>query len=63
MAGPLVAFKAGRLQRRGDTNWVDPQPTKGKLQLLVADDGLLHFQWMDRTTSTVEDVRLFFVFH
>lgn len=56
MASPIVTFKAGRLQRRGDTNWVDAQPTKGKLQLLVAEDGLLHFQWVNRTTSTTEEV-------
>jgi 26S proteasome regulatory subunit N13 len=54
----LVAFKAGRLQRRENTNWVDPALTKGALQLLVADDGLLHFQWRNRVTNTVEDVRV-----
>ncbi|GJJ13333.1 hypothetical protein Clacol_007585 [Clathrus columnatus] len=62
MADPLVAFKAGRLQRRGDTNWVDAQPTKGRLQLLMADDGLLHFQWVDRITSTVKEVRDLIIF-
>jgi len=53
----IVTFKAGRFQRRENTNWVDPLPTKGQIQLLVADDELLHFQWLNRTSQSVEDVR------
>lgn len=56
----IIAFKAGRLQRRENTNWLDPSLTKGALQLLVAEDGLLHFQWRNRSTGTVEDVRAMF---
>jgi len=59
MAG-IVSFKAGRLQRRGNTNWVDPSPGKGTLQLLVDDDGLLHFQWLNRASNTVEDDLIIF---
>ncbi|KIJ53435.1 hypothetical protein M422DRAFT_25317, partial [Sphaerobolus stellatus SS14] len=56
----IIAFKAGRLQRRENTNWVDPLPTKGQLQLLVADDGLLHFQWLNRSNSVVEEDLIIF---
>ncbi|KAF8587592.1 adhesion regulating molecule [Ramaria rubella] len=56
----IIAFKAGRLQRRENTNWLDPSLTKGALQLLVADDGLLHFQWRNRDTNIVEDDLIIF---
>ncbi|KAF8526090.1 adhesion regulating molecule [Gautieria morchelliformis] len=56
----ILAFKAGRLQRRENTNWLDPALTKGALQLLVADDGLLHFQWRNRVTNTIEDDLIIF---
>ncbi|KAF8527526.1 adhesion regulating molecule [Hysterangium stoloniferum] len=56
----IVSFKAGRLQRRENTDWVDPSPVKGTLQLLVADDGLLHFQWLNRASDTVEDDLIIF---
>jgi len=56
----ILTFKAGRLQRRENTNWVDPLPTNGQLQLLVADDGLLHFQWYNRVTNIVEDDLIIF---
>ncbi|KAF7314393.1 Adhesion regulating molecule [Mycena kentingensis (nom. inval.)] len=59
MASTLLAFKAGRAFRRENSNTVDPSPTKGAIQLQM-DDGLLHFQWKNRTTGVVdEDLILF----
>ena len=51
-----LAFKAGRAFRRGNTNFVDPDPTKGAIVLQNSDDGLLHFIWKNRSTNAVEDV-------
>jgi 26S proteasome regulatory subunit N13 len=53
----LLAFKAGRAFRRGGTNFVDPNPTKGAILLTLGDDGLLHFIWKNRTNDQVEEVR------
>ena len=58
MAETRLAFKAGRAFRRGNTNFVDPDPTKGAILLQNGpDDGLLHFVWKDRTSGAVEEVR------
>jgi hypothetical protein len=39
---PIVSIKAGRCKRRGETNWVDPQPAKGRIEI-EENDGLLTF--------------------
>ena len=53
---PLLAFKAGRYQRRPGTNTLDAVPTKGAI-IMYNEDGLLHFQWKNRETGQVPDVR------
>ncbi|ESK94951.1 proteasomal ubiquitin receptor adrm1-like [Moniliophthora roreri MCA 2997] len=56
----LLAFKAGRAFRRGSTNFVDPNPTKGAVLLTRGEDDLLHFIWKNRATNHVdEDLILF----
>ncbi|KAI0648040.1 proteasome complex subunit Rpn13 ubiquitin receptor-domain-containing protein [Trametes meyenii] len=60
MAETRLAFKAGRAFRRGNTNFVDPDPTKGAILLQSGEDGLLHFIWKNRTTNYFdEDLILF----
>ena len=58
MSETRLAFKAGRAFRRGVTNFVDPEPTKGAILIQNGDDGLLHFLWKNRTTNVVDEVRL-----
>ncbi|KAI5986765.1 adhesion regulating molecule [Pisolithus orientalis] len=56
----LLAFKAGRSFRRGNTSFVDANPTKGAVVLSNGDDGLLHLLWKERPSATVrEDLILF----
>ena len=38
----IISVKAGRSKRRGETNWVDPQPAKGRIEI-EESDGLLTF--------------------
>jgi hypothetical protein len=52
----LLAFKAGRAFRRGETNFVDPSPEKGAIILFQGDDDLMHFIWKSRATNNVEEV-------
>lgn len=69
MATRLLSVPAGRSFRRQGTNWVDPQPEKGLIELSFEDD-LLHLctssadhaeaklmaGWKNRTLNTSEDV-------
>lgn len=54
----ILAFKAGRAIRRDGTNFVDPKPEKGAIILYDGEDDLLHFVWKDRTTGSIEEVRI-----
>ncbi|KAK7056723.1 hypothetical protein VNI00_002440 [Paramarasmius palmivorus] len=56
----LLAFKAGRAFRRGSTNFVDPNPTKGAVMLSRGEDELLHFMWKNRVTNEVEEDLILF---
>ncbi|KAJ2715675.1 hypothetical protein H4R19_001070 [Coemansia spiralis] len=49
--GALVEFKAGRLFRDGQTNWVRPDPRRGVCFARKEDDGLLRFCWKERHAS------------
>ncbi|KAH9841604.1 adhesion regulating molecule [Rhodofomes roseus] len=60
MADPRIAFKAGRLFRRGNTNFIDAEPTKGAIILQNGEDGLLHFMWKGRSTNNVEEDLILF---
>ena len=53
----LLAFKAGRAFRTGDTNTVVADPAKGAVLLTNGEDGLLHFIWKNRDTDNIEEVR------
>jgi hypothetical protein len=54
----LAEFRAGRLLKEGST--MKPDLTKGKLQTVHGDDGLIHFQWAARDTNVVhEDLIVF----
>jgi len=56
----LVSFKAGKAVRREGTNWVDPLPTKGLVSIAPSDDGLLHFYWANRESSSMEEDLILF---
>ncbi|RPD62357.1 adhesion regulating molecule [Lentinus tigrinus ALCF2SS1-7] len=60
MAETRLAFKAGRAFRRGSTNFVDPDPTKGAILLQNGEDGLLHFIWKNRSNNDVEEDLILF---
>ncbi|KAI0699282.1 adhesion regulating molecule [Cerioporus squamosus] len=60
MAETRLAFKAGRAFRRGSTNFVDPDPTKGAILLQNGEDGLLHFIWKNRSNNNVEEDLILF---
>jgi len=49
--GPL---QAGRASRRGETNFVDSEATLGEITITEGDDGLVHFNWINRQTRTPE---------
>jgi len=50
--GPI---KAGRAFRRGETNFVDSEATPGEITITEgADDGLIHFNWINRSTHNAD---------
>lgn len=51
--GPLVEFRAGRMNMVG--KMVEPDTRKGLVYVVQAEDGLIHFCWKDRVTGKVED--------
>lgn len=59
----ILAFKAGRALRRDGTNFVDPKQEKGAIILYDGEDDLLHLLWKNRTTGSVEEVRVARVIH
>jgi len=51
-----VVIRAGRCQRRDNTNFVDPLPERGALIVQASDEGLIQWQWASRATNTVHEV-------
>ncbi|OIV93980.1 hypothetical protein TanjilG_05683 [Lupinus angustifolius] len=50
----LLEFRAGKMILEGKT--VVPDPRKGLVRVATGEEGLVHFQWLDRTQNVVEDV-------
>jgi len=55
---PLVSFRAGKCTFANNT--VTPIPKKGLVQLTQTPDSLIHFQWKDRASGTLEDDLIIF---
>ena len=51
----LVEFKCGKMTFNEATKMVSPDKRKGMLMVQQSDDQLMHLQWKDRTSGTVED--------
>eukprot|EP01118_Nematostelium_gracile_P004637 TRINITY_DN1548_c0_g1_i1.p1 TRINITY_DN1548_c0_g1~~TRINITY_DN1548_c0_g1_i1.p1 ORF type:complete len:335 (+),score=113.17 TRINITY_DN1548_c0_g1_i1:160-1164(+) len=52
---PLVEFRAGKMTYNDTTKKVTPDKRKGQIQLNQGMDGLMRFQWKDRTNGQVVD--------
>ena len=56
---PILTVKAGRAQRRSeDSNWVDPMPAKGKIELEWNDDLLTFGELADECRRQEADLAL-----
>ncbi|KAF4346727.1 hypothetical protein G4B88_012601 [Cannabis sativa] len=55
----LVEFRAGKMNFEGTK--VVPDTRKGLVRITRGGEGLLHFQWLDRTLNAVEDVSYWIV--
>jgi hypothetical protein len=51
----VIEFKAGRMTYKDGGRWLEPETTKGLVQL-VNDDGLRHFRFVDRSSRSVLEV-------
>ncbi|KAJ2498456.1 hypothetical protein GGH96_004301 [Coemansia sp. RSA 1972] len=58
VSGSLAEFKAGRLFRDGETNWVRPDPRAGLCFVKKEDDELLRFCWRERSTNALVEEEL-----
>lgn len=59
-AQPLLFFHAGKMYRENETsNVVHPDLRKGYIQI-QHEDGLLHFQWRERSATEPEDDLIIF---
>jgi len=56
----LVEFRAGKMNLNLSTKMVSPDKRKGMLTVLQSDDQLMHLQWKDRTSGTIEDDLIIF---
>ncbi|XP_019422183.1 PREDICTED: 26S proteasome regulatory subunit RPN13-like [Lupinus angustifolius] len=54
----LLEFRAGKMILEGKT--VVPDPRKGLVRVATGEEGLVHFQWLDRTQNVVEDDQIIF---
>ncbi|XP_047179467.1 26S proteasome regulatory subunit RPN13 [Vigna umbellata] len=56
----MLEFRAGKMFLEGKR--VVPDTRKGLVRIVRAEEGLVHFQWLDRTQNIVEDVSFVFCF-
>jgi hypothetical protein len=59
LTGPqtVLALKAGRAFRRGETTWVDASPEKGAL-CVDREDDMLRLLWKNRVSGSTDEVRV-----
>ncbi|KAJ2841530.1 hypothetical protein GGI22_007855, partial [Coemansia erecta] len=60
VAGSLAEFKAGRLYRDGETNWVMPDNRRGVCYVKREDDGILQFVWKEKKPNGEADELIVF---
>ncbi|XP_022753470.1 26S proteasome regulatory subunit RPN13 isoform X4 [Durio zibethinus] len=58
MQETLLEFRAGKMLLEGKT--VVPDTRKGLVRIARGEEGLVHFQWLDRTQNVVEDDQIIF---
>ncbi|XP_004503559.1 26S proteasome regulatory subunit RPN13 [Cicer arietinum] len=54
----MLEFRAGKMFLQGKK--VVPDTRKGLIRIARGDEGLVHFQWLDRTQNVVEDDQIIF---
>lgn len=55
---PFLEFRAGKMRLEGKR--VVPDLRKGLVRIGRGEEGLIHFQWLDRTTNVIEDDQIVF---
>ncbi|KAG8484973.1 hypothetical protein CXB51_021768 [Gossypium anomalum] len=54
----LLEFRAGKMMLEGKR--VVPDTRKGLIRIARGEEGLVHFQWLDRTQNVIEDDQIIF---
>ncbi|KAL1197928.1 26S proteasome regulatory subunit RPN13 [Cardamine amara subsp. amara] len=54
----MLEFRAGKMSLQGTR--VIPDTRKGLVRIARGDEGLIHFQWLDRSLNAVEDDQIVF---
>ncbi|KAK3221190.1 hypothetical protein Dsin_008215 [Dipteronia sinensis] len=58
MQETMLEFRAGKMRFEGKR--VVPDTRKGLVRIARGEEGLVHFQWLDRTQNVVEDDQIIF---
>ncbi|KAK2646131.1 hypothetical protein Ddye_021326 [Dipteronia dyeriana] len=58
MQETMLEFRAGKMRVEGKK--VVPDTRKGLVRIARGEEGLVHFQWLDRTQNVVEDDQIIF---
>lgn len=58
MQETLLEFRAGKMMLEGKR--VVPDTRKGLIRIARGEEGLVHFQWLDRTQNAIEDDQIIF---
>ncbi|XVF19095.1 hypothetical protein REPUB_Repub11eG0080600 [Reevesia pubescens] len=58
MQETLLEFRAGKMLSEGKR--VVPDTRKGLIRIARGEEGLVHFQWLDRTQNVIEDDQIIF---